>query len=445
MMSTLKASEKSKPHIELLPVELQCRILTSIPNMKTLRALLSASPRLFQVYKTRRELVLSHVAWNNITPAVVPIALDALEQRKNRKSTSHITRREPLQIPLETWESLIRFHRIVDSLVSNFASGRLVALENSMDPPAKNLSLSQLEYSRLARAFYHLEIYSYIEGFSKMGMLSESWTFMQSLREWEVEELLCVRSYMMESLIDYLNKFEEDFMKVYLKDKPLIIWPSRETRRLGGSRFICRPSEDSPRLNKPTLNWRCCLFVDDNFPAEWIESCLARGLKYLSAVIFAETLPDKFNALDHVDQYYHWISYALSNAERKSKKKVAAKIERPSENGFHNNTEQPNEAWFWASESKTYHGNLCNGYDTNDFQRWGYVIWDHARLERLGILQKSPSDIQATIGTDWLMKRAPKSLEARTREQEEAWSREGLQSALTEPRLVFDWEAMWFE
>lgn len=445
MMSALKATEKLKPHIELLPVELQCRIFTSIPNIKTLRTLLSASPRLFQVYKIHRDLVLSHAAWNSITPAVVPIALDALEQRENRKSTSHIMRRGPLQIPLKTWESLIRFHQIIDSLISKFASSRLVALENSMDPPAKNLHLSQLEYSRLARAFYHLEIYSYIEGFSKMGMLSESWTFMKNLRDWELEELLCVRSYMMESLIDYLNKFEDDFMKVFLKDKPLIIWPSRETRRLGGSRFVCRPSGDSPQLNKPTLNWRCCLFVHDNVPAEWIESCLARGLKYLSAMIFAETLSDKFNALDHVDQYYHWISYALNNAERKSKKKVAAKIERSSENGFHNNIEQPNEAWFWASKSKTQQGNLCNGYDTNDFQRSAYVIWDQARLDRLSILKKSPSDVQAIIGTDWLMKRAPKSLEERTREQEEAWSREGLQLALTEPRLLFDWERMWVE
>lgn len=59
MMSirTLNESEKST-QIELLPVELQCRILTGIPNIKTLRALLSASPRFFQVYLTCQEVVL---------------------------------------------------------------------------------------------------------------------------------------------------------------------------------------------------------------------------------------------------------------------------------------------------------------------------------------------------------------------------------------------------
>lgn len=439
MMRILNESDQST-QLELLPVELQCRILTSIPNMKTLRALLSASPRFFEIYKTCREVVLSHVAWNHITPAVVPIALNALEQREDRESTSQRTLKEPREIALETWESLLRFHQIVDSLISNFTSSRLVALETSIHPhtqtflpresSGRNLNLSQLEYSRLARAFYHLELYSCLKACHKMGMLIKSWTFVQGLRDWDLEELLCVRSYMMERLIDYLNKFEADFMKAYLKDKPCIIWPSQDTRRSIG----CR------------LNWRYNLFTDNNsITGKWIESCLARGLKYLSAVLSADKLPDKFNALDHIDPHYHWISYALANAESHSKEKVTAKIERPSENGFYNNIEQPNEAWFWAIESRICKKFLCIGCDTNDFQRWGYVIWDHARLERLGILTKRPSDIQATIGTDWLIKRTPKRLEARTREQEEIWSQKGLKSTLTDPRPVFDWENIWFE
>ena len=194
------------------------------------------------------------------------------------------------------------------------------------------------------------------------------------------------------------------------------------------------------------LNRRYSLFVDYNgfVSVEWIETCLTRGLKYLSAVFSADRLPDKFNALDRIDPQYHWISYALANAKNHSKEKVTAKIKKPSENGFYNNIEQPNEAWFWAIESKIREEFLPIGCDSNDFQRWGYVIWDHARL-RLGILTKRPSDIQATTGTDGLMKRTAKSLEARTREQEEIWSQEGLQSTLTEPRPVFDWENIWFE
>lgn len=312
MMSTPHESAKLA-QIERLPVVLQCRILTGIPNLKTLRALLSASPRFFQVYNTCREVVLSHVAWNQITPTIVPIALDAHEQREDIEHISLSTLiGEPREIPLKTWESLLRFHHIVDSLISNFASSCLVALENAMDPQTQTLSppeaagenvnLSQLEYCRLAQAFYHLEIFSHIRGYSKTGMLSDCWTFVLNLRDWELEELLCVRSYMMERLIDYLNMFADDFMKVYLKDKPRIIRPSRDLRELSESR---------------SKYWRCRLFLDHNEDdqAEWIESCMARGLRYFSAVISTDTLPEKFYALDRVELYYHWISYALSNAE----------------------------------------------------------------------------------------------------------------------------------
>ena len=206
-------------------------------------------------YCTDSVVGLSYVGWNHITPAVVPIALKALEQREDRESTSQKTLKDPREISLETWKSLLRFHQIVDSLISNFTSSRLVTLEDSMhlhkqtvssrELPARNLNLSQLEYGRLARAFYHLELYSYVKAYSKRDMLMASWTFMQSLRDWELEELLCVRSYLMEGLLAFLNKFEEDFMKAYLKDKPCVIWPSKDTQ---------------------FLNWRYILFVDDDKP-----------------------------------------------------------------------------------------------------------------------------------------------------------------------------------
>lgn len=129
-------------------------------------------------------------------------------------------------------------------------------------------------------------------------------------------------------------------------------------------------------------------------------------------------------------------------------------MEGPSVNDLYNNIEQPNEAWFWAvkygvlpricSRTEPLIKPIQDGCDTNDCERWGYVIWDHARLERLGILTKSPSDISAIIGTDWVIKKTPKSLEERTWEYEETGPHAGLQSHTTRPTTVFDWEHMWF-
>ena len=171
--------------------------------MQTLRALLSASPQYFQVYRTCREVVLLHVARNHIPPTVVSIALRALEQRDFRKHGLHLTKQttsprtliEPYEIPLETWKPLFRFHQIIDRLISNFTSSRLVAIENSLhpqtqtflphDPPSRQLSLSQLEYARLARAFYHLELFA--DFHQQHGSARPARNFLESLRDFELE------------------------------------------------------------------------------------------------------------------------------------------------------------------------------------------------------------------------------------------------------------------
>ena len=422
-MSSLNESDKST-HLELLPVELQFQILTSIPNMKALRALLSASPRYFHVYRTYRDLVLSHVAWNHITPAVVPIALGALKRRDHSKDDSYYAKKQtliqrtlikgPLEIPLERWETLVRFHQIVDALISAFTSSRLVAVENALSysetktssaahksPDDRghqhlHLSLSQLEYSRLARAFYHLELYgSYIyKGHSQVhnqttGILVRA--FLQNLSGWELEELLCVRSYMIERLTGFLNKFEEDFMDLYVKEK-------------------------KPKILR---YWLTDSFLhNEDSQSGWIEGCLARGLEYLSALFdFAGGLKHKRVAIDLANRGYPWMSTVIDYIRPYSDEQIMAKMNELSEITFYNNIGQPNEAWSWAISSdvlrrtpisrtqpliKLVYEDLC---DTNDCERWGYVIWDHARLERLGILTRSPSDISAILGTDWVIKR----------------------------------------
>lgn len=156
--------------VELLPSEIVCLILNAIPNMKTLSALLRASPRCFRVYRTCRELILPRVVWNQITHAILPIALDALQQRENRKFrlyrtelySSQRTPKEPQEILLGTWKRLHAFHEIVDFFILAFTKARLAVLEDTFHPQSRDLSLSDFEYARLARAFYNLDLYSHL-------------------------------------------------------------------------------------------------------------------------------------------------------------------------------------------------------------------------------------------------------------------------------------------
>ena len=442
--------------------------------MNALRALLRASPRCFQVYRTCREMVLSHVAWNQITPAVVPIALDALEMRENRKFQrdrtepflSQKTLKEPYEIPLSTWERLLCFHQIVDFLISGFTDSRLVAIENSIHPQSQkslprksprrkkqekksislsiHLSLSQLEYSRLARAFYNFELYSnlfYDLDRMRTGTFDEGLkrarAFLLSLRDWEFEELLCVRSYMIEELVDFLNKFENDFMEAYLRDRPYITWPT----------------QDKPLLTRLGSNIR--LFDVNWMQDHWIEHCLTRGLEILSAIFSAQTLSAKFHALEHrYSDAQKMCQAILTHPEWEIKDTMES-----SQTGFYDDIKQPNGAWFWAikfrrhfsilTKPQIFYGWSLDGCDINHFRRWGYVIWDNARLDRLGVLKNSPSNILATIGTDWLVERTPITLKERTMKQEEIWSRKRhskkIASALFERRPVFAWDKLWFD
>lgn len=431
--------------------------------MKVLRSLLRASPRYFQVYRTCREIVLSHVAWNQITPDAVPIALDALEQRENKKSRRDRTEpfssqrgrhKEPPEIPLQIWNKLLRFHDIVDTFISGFTNSRLFALENPVhlqsqtalpcESPNVHLSLTQLEYSRLARGFYNMELYSTLFYDLATGpwpaffraSLKRAKSFLQSLRDWEYEELLCVQIYMIEILVDFLNKFENDFMEAYQKDRPEIIWQSLLDTALNSS------SRQSVYL-----------YDEDWMQGEWIESSLTRGLEALSAIISTDTLPAKYNALKHDFSPSLKMNIALYRVPDGD---VLGRMKSP-QIGYCENIDQPNGAWFWAIrfcgspmflvEPEIYYGLVRDGCDMDYLRRWGYVIWDNARLIRLAILTKSPSNVLATIGTDWVVKRTPITLKERTMKQEEIWTQNshtnGEPATLSERRPVFDWGDLW--
>jgi hypothetical protein len=71
-------------NLDLLPSEIIWHILMRIADLRTLQALIRASLCYFQVYRASEKAVLSSVTRNQIPPAVFPITVDALEQRKLR-------------------------------------------------------------------------------------------------------------------------------------------------------------------------------------------------------------------------------------------------------------------------------------------------------------------------------------------------------------------------
>lgn len=226
-------------------------------------------------------------------------------------------------------------------------------------------------------------------------------------------------------------------MEAYRRDRPYITWPS----------------EDNCLLTR--LGSNINLFDVNGMLEFWVEDCLTRGLEILSAILSAQTLSAKYKALED--------SYSPARKLRRAmcshpQWEVTEKME-PSPIGSYDNIPQPNGAWFWATKFRgdysiltkpdIFHGWDLDGCDINHFRRWGYVIWDNTRLDRLGVLKNSPSNILATIGTSWLVERTPLTLKERTMDQEEIWSRRRrsmrIASRLSERRPVFAWENLWFD
>ena len=78
-------SSRSSRRFELLPTELQCHILIQISDFKSLQALISASSQYFRVYRAFKAPILSKITRNAIDPALLPIAMDAHQQRERYK------------------------------------------------------------------------------------------------------------------------------------------------------------------------------------------------------------------------------------------------------------------------------------------------------------------------------------------------------------------------
>ncbi|ERF70789.1 hypothetical protein EPUS_08347 [Endocarpon pusillum Z07020] len=376
--------------------------------MKTLFALLRASPRYLQVYRTSKQTVLSHITWNQITPVVVPIALAALQQQEHRATQNNhgtlcetlenarqTTMRKSYEIPLETSRMLLQFHENVEFFISDFVVSRLPIIENYLYPETSHLStkaswygaaspkigraLSQTEYSRLARAFYHLELYGSL--FSRLdaeeddtSVSEQSCDFLQSLKDWELEELLCVRDYLIERLTEYLNQVEDDFMQGFLEDEPHII----ETA--------------GPDSRWNNVDW---FFSDDahgQFQEGWLQGCLSRGLEEIRAILTADTSEARFDALGSTDLAPNPFGRALEALPTKLSPWRTCCSGNDCKNAkYIDDAEKHNAAWSWAIKGRRHPRSFpdyANNPSYTGLRRWGYMIWDYERLESLGILSQ---------------------------------------------------------
>ena len=406
-------------HLDTLPSEVQSMILRQVPSIEALWSLICASPRYFQIFRLYKYTVLPHVVANQFGPNLLPLALQRHQLGRGdpddlaastSKSPSDLSILVILGLSLENLQEVLKFHRVVNSFAKSFVQDRLSLATQAFAPKSSEQkqdvsvegttrlegapTLSRSEYFRLARALYHIEIYSMIFQNQKLARAQyppyyHSRIFLQSLDDWELEEFLCIRSYLVERVASYLDQVEDDYMQVYLDDEPYII----ETRG-ADSRW-------------ETEDWFFSSASHGLIQEGWLESCLIRGLKVLRTMLTAEKAENRMYTLGDTDFIEDPLGLALNalpvrpSWEITKRNKLQPRCHYDKEEGKDGRRSQkdsdveacchPNKAWKWSMKYQE-HPRCSSNYAYDEFleghRRWGYLIWDRERLERWGIFEK---------------------------------------------------------
>lgn len=383
---------------ELLPPELQRHLLKQLPDWKTLYFLIQASPRNLEVYRCSKEAILAHITQNSITHSVLPISFDVLEMRQHRqphgnrpavlsflKSFLEESSNHP-DLSVDTSKTLLHFHDVVEFFISDFTTTRLAIINDYIHPerrqspniviePNASYDLSAVERSRLARAFYYLELYGQLfyapeHPGNQIAVAEQATMFLERLQDWKLEEFLCVRTYLIEKLSAFRNQVEDDFLEEFIDEGPSLT-NGHYQRWDNNDMFFSTTCHDEMR-------------------SDWIEGCVSRSLTELKAMFVASRPEDRLDAIGDENWPRAGLSQALKEIfEYPNRARSSWGLETDDDTTFHDDVETYNAGWLWAMRSKgqSRHPNLDNEeFDT--LRRIGYSIWDHERLTRLGILSK---------------------------------------------------------
>lgn len=269
-----------QPSLDTLPVELQCLIMSKISDLRSLSALVHASPDLHRVYVEHRMSILRDIA----TQSLKRLEIDALgayrsgtevfqqtrnistlwtfvEEQQARYSAGPLPSGSKwiVELSLDDIICIVRFHfSVIEPLTELFAHWALAELPSKPENRAacKSASLSDTETRRIQRAFYRMQIFCNIcgsrgYGRSAPGRIDEKLDRVRVLSmfpAWEAEEIFSV------------HEFAKD---KYTSVFPQIAWDLNEERNpkyrhldmteVNDSKMLIRQAPDGTECKGPSI------------------------------------------------------------------------------------------------------------------------------------------------------------------------------------------------
>ena len=246
--------------LEDFAVEIQQAILHQMPDLSTLRALVSASPSYFRAYQSQRHSILSNILLRDIHPDVlfdVLAIVDALKLPRNYDDyvpqlktfiEQYKTTRDSLHVALEpieptTKENLWEFHQSVIDVTKDFCDHALSTHPVTGHGLNHRTSLSPNEVRRIHRAFYRYELFTVLfrvpdsyeeeqferhrdrdpdrarlavqrDSIRSLDSQDKSILFFALFKAWEVEEIACVRDYIMRRYEKLYKEYQSEFQEM---------------------------------------------------------------------------------------------------------------------------------------------------------------------------------------------------------------------------------------
>ncbi|KAL8681433.1 MAG: hypothetical protein Q9186_002438 [Xanthomendoza sp. 1 TL-2023] len=385
--------------LEALLPELQAQIMRNINSVPDLLSLLRASPRFYQVFRTRKEYIVTQVAFNHFDPQIIddvwnlakamqlPRPLEGIRLHDFLEEIKMVST-EDLQpsIPLNIMAPLCKIGETIAWFVQDYHRSSLqllTTLGNDMDlkqdPDVLHSSLSAVEQGRLQRAFCRFEVfsclfhtpadaeevrYSYGESYLLDGFLQD-----------EVEEVACIRDYLVRRLCGVFADVENDAL-------------AGET------------SESIMKLGENTSPYDWFSRAGKNSHPRFIEYIMSRGLAFVRRILKSEGLDRAHLVIANSIERIYYLTYVLKNPDpfeplgEKDKEYDAGRFDGEEDfRGDH--LDLLSQGLLWANKNKVPED--FNREPLKGLRDWGYIFWDSRRLQASGVLDLDPEDVAAYL------------------------------------------------
>ncbi|KAL8969060.1 MAG: hypothetical protein Q9183_002177 [Haloplaca sp. 2 TL-2023] len=379
--------------IDSLSPELQTEIMRNLGALASLHSLIRASPRFLQVFRSRKQYLLTQIASQDYHPSLA----DDLRKLGRASQIGQYPTTEQLgdcHYAFQTdefWDSpfvlspleAAAIHRLSPTIawfIDDYKTHTLTFLENLADRQGFSQNsevlysdLSDVEYGRMQRAFVRIETFKYLfhtrpeTSFSPVRT-SLAKGFLETYSPDEVEEIACIRDYIVRRLWGVFEDVEDDALLEETLDHPI--------QQLGA---LCRPHRWFSENGK-------------HYYLKYMEYIMSCGLPFVKEVILSSGFQRAFLVISNsfVQDHYlskvirHWRTYGMDPNEKPD---YYDGLYDDGEGEYVGEAvDNISQGLLWANRLRIpadYARPQLKG-----LRDWGYVFWSRERLQASGVLDK---------------------------------------------------------